>query len=373
MGNEEIKTMVEAFKQKSRPTNFLSGLFKQSLAWQTRTRTIEMDVVRDNEKIAIDVTPYTNGHLNVQKRFTSAEYNPPTFNEYNSYDSEELEKRIAGQNPYEGAGNNGMAALIAMITDDQVRQQALILRAMEKMASDVLFSGKITLVNDAQIDYKQKSALQIDATAAWGGGSEVIPADLEGLATAIRKYGKATMEDLIFGETAWKNFILSTSMKERFNYRRVDLNEIKAPVRNTEGAAFHGIIAIGAYTLRCWTYPQYYGVPSDAEIGVPSGTIANAGTSGNPYVPLTKVLGVGRDIDLRWLYGGISTLIDKVDPRMKSLFGLTRLPGRVAADFLPYAQVSDSRSKPQIIVGVESRPMPVPTQIDGFGWLETNP
>jgi len=369
MGNEQRKMMLEAFKEKIRPTSFLSSFFRMSDAWKSRTKTVEIDVVRGQELIAIDVTPYTDGFLNVQKKWTTKEYNPPSFNEYDSYNAQELLDRVPGNDPYSDQSDQ-IASLLARVTDDQVMCQDKIVRAMEKMASEVLFNGTITLVNDAQIDYHQRTELQRDATAAWGTGSEDIPKDLEDLATAIRKYGKVTMVDVVFGETAWQNFLNSDSMEKRFNYRRVDLNDIRPPVLNTEGAAFMGVVSVGAYQLRCWTYPQYYDVPTDEELGLPNGTIANAGSTGVPYVPANKVLGMGRNVDLRWVYGGIATIVGAADPRLAFL-GLSRLPGMVVADFLPYVRVSPNGR--EILIGVESRPMPVPTQIDGFGWVNTQP
>lgn len=368
MSELERQVMLEAFNQKSNPTLFLSSFFRQSPNYVVDTDKLEIDVVRDNEKIAIDVTPFTNGRLNVKKRFTTKRYKPPMFNEYHSYRGKEFFDRLPGVDPYQS--QNSMAALLAKITDDQVSMKDKILRAIEKMASDTFFTGKVTLISDEEIDYKQKSSHQIDATAAWDSGSQDIPTDLQGLADVIRQDGKTTLTDLIFGSNAWEDFLADTDMQARFNFRRVELADIQMPELNDQGAAFHGIITVGSYQVRCWTYPQFYDVPTDAEIGVDTGTIPNAGQTGVPYVPENLVLGLGRNLDLRLCFAGIPHIVNRPDPRLEAL-GIEGIPYAMARDFHPYALL-DTRDE-CLKVGVKTRPLTVPTQIDGFGWINTQP
>jgi hypothetical protein len=361
--------MLDAFKQKSPVTSFLSSFFLRADRWITDTEKVDIDIVRDNEKIAVDVTPFTSGRLNVKKRWTTKRYKPPMFNEYHSYNGKEFFDRLPGVDPYQPQDSIG--ALIAKVTDDQAALMDVIMRAIEKMASDVFFTGKIVLINDEEIDFKQKVSHQIDAIAAWDTSSAEIYNDLLGLANVLRENGKVTLTDLIFGENAWYNFSTDQSgtLEKIFNFRRVDLADIRMPVLNTEGAAFNGIISVGSYQIRCWTYPQSYEVPTDAEIGVDSGTIPNAGNRVD-YVPTDKVLGLGSGLDLRLVFGGIPLIVDRPDPRLEAL-GLSGFPTSMAMDFMPYAQVD--RKENSMIVGVKSRPLTIPTQIDGFGWINTQP
>jgi hypothetical protein len=361
------KAMLEAFEQKAPPTNFLSQFFRRSDMWVVDTDTVEIDIVRNNEKIAIDVTPHTAGRLNVKKRWTTKEYKPPMYDEYNSYNGKEFFNRLPGNHPYTSV--DAIGSLIARVTDDQTKLMETIIRAIEKMASDVFLTGKVVLVNDEEIDFKQKATHRINASAAWAGGSANIPADLEGMADVIRADGQTDMSDLIFGSGSWENFIADSSMQARFNYRRVELVDIGMPVLNTAGAAFHGIITVGSYQCRCWTYPQSYEVPTDAEIGVDSGTIPNAG-SRVAYIPDDKVIGLGRNLDLRMVFAGVPVIVERPDPRLEA-FGISGFPSAMAQDFQPYVLLD--KKETSLLVGVKSRPLTIPTQIDGWAVLDTNP
>ncbi len=367
MADLERQVMIELFEQKSPNTMFLSSFFRRDPMWVVDTNEVEMDVVRDNEKISIDVTPFTAGRLNVKKRWTTKKYKPPMHDEYHSYEGKEFLDRLPGVNPYAPANN--VAALLGKITDDQASLQKKINRAIEKMASDVFFSGKIVTLSDEEIDFKMKASHQIDAVGAWNGGSADIPADLLGMAEVLRKDGKVTMTDLIFGSNAWENFLQDNSLTDRYNFRRVELVDISMPTLNTEGAAFHGIIAVGSYQVRCWTYPQFYDVPTDAEVGVDSGTITNAGQTSVAYVPEDLVLGIGTNVDLRMAFGGIPHIINRPDPRLEAL-GIDGIPYAMARDFHPYALLDKKENA--MLVGVKSRPLTIPAQIDGFAFIDSS-
>jgi hypothetical protein len=263
-----------------------------------------------------------------------------------------------------------MAQFLALITDDQAKLAEKIMRAIELQASNALFTGTVPLINGETVDYKQKATHQIDAATAWSDTGADIPGDIEGAAQVNRQDGQVESKMIVFGETAWKNFLANEAMIARFNFRRVALADIRPPVMNTEGATFHGVFSVGPYEYEAWTYPQYYQTPTDSELDLPSGTITNPGEV-LPYVPPTKVLVMPRaeQIDLRLVWGGIPQLVDRVSPQLQAL-GLSRIPGTVRGDFVPYAKEDDKALC--VIAGVRSAPLCVPTQIDGWSVIETD-
>ena len=62
------KTMLEAFRQKRRPTMFLSGFFRSRPEYIFDTDTVEIDIKRNDEAVAVDVVKYTIGNRNKNKR-----------------------------------------------------------------------------------------------------------------------------------------------------------------------------------------------------------------------------------------------------------------------------------------------------------------
>lgn len=357
------RTMLEAFKQKKSPTMFLSSFFRTPPRNITDKKKVVIDIKRNDEHIAVDVIRGTGGNLNNNKRFTTKEYEPPVYDEYTTLTDQELFDRMPGMTEYDEMSN--AAQVLALVTDDQIEQQEKILRAIEKQAADVLFSGIVTLINNDTIDFKQKASHQIDASVAWNVPATANPiGDFINALDVNRKDGKVESKIAIFGADAWEDFLSVNKMEDRFNLRRVNKADIIPSSINDMGATFHGVFSVGSYELQAWTYPQFYLVPEG--YGLPNeGTLV-------PYVPtdLVLVLPTPDQIRLDLVYAGIANITDRVDPRLRAL-GLTRIPTRARADFAPY--VYTDVPSVSLKAGVRSAPLCIPTQIDGYSVIDTRP
>jgi len=356
----EKRTMLAAFKQKKAPTMFLASWFKTTSRDMFRSRKCVIDVKRNEENISIDVVRGTGGRLNNNKRFTTKEYTPPLYDEYTSYFEEELNERLPGNIEY--SNPEYMAQLLAIMTDDQVELQEKILRSIELQASQALFTGAVTLLNNDSLDFKQKASHNFAAATVWSNTSAVPTDDFITAATLNRKDGKTDSRVAIFGESAWENFIKRNGANNRFDLINMDLGKIQPPVMNMDGAVFHGVFTAGSYQFQAWTYPQFYLVPT-------GWGLANEGTL-VPYVPTDKVLvlPMANAIDLRLVYAGIPQLVERVDPMLQGL-GITRVPENVRGDFMPYGLVDDEATC--IKAGVRSAPLCIPTQIDGWSVIKS--
>ena len=352
------RIMLEAFHQMATPTGFLTSFFRTPPQNITSKKKVIIDIKRNLEQYAVDVIRGTGGHLNNNKRFSTKEYEPPMYDEYSAFTEDELLERIPGQTEYSEMSNAAqMAAVMAM---DQVELRNLILRAIEKQASDVLFTGTVVLINNDTIDFKQKATHQIAAPVAWSTATADALADIEGAAILNRQDGKANSSICIFGKTAWNEFLKLNDTVAKFNLRRANLADVKPPRLNDQGAAFHGLFTAGSYEFQAWTYPQFKQIPE----GLP-----NAGDI-VPYVPDDKVLVIPTPSEIRLdlVYAGVPAIVDRVDPRLRIL-GFDRAVTRIRADFHPYAHIDDKAVAMEI--GVRSAPLCIPTQIDGYAVLTT--
>lgn len=353
------KTMLEAFKQKKSPTMFLSSFFRTTERDIVRSKKVVIDIKRNEEAVAVDVVRNTKGFLNKNKRFTTKEYTPPLYDEYTSYNADELLDRMPGMNEYDNVEYS--AQFTAMVTDDQVENQEKILRAIEKMASDTFFTGQINLINNESLDFKAKGTHFFNAAAAWSVAGSKPWDDIEKACNLIRKDAKRTAGIAIFSEESWREYVNLATVANRGDQMNITLDQITNPVANTDGAVFHGYIIAGSYKLQAWTYPQFYEVP--VGFGLPNeGTLV-------PFVPAEKVLvlPMADQIDLRLVYAGIPTLVPS-DSRLQSL-GLDSMPVNVRGDFMPYASVDAEGNS--IIAGIKSAPLTIPTQIDGWCVIST--
>lgn len=266
--------------------------------------------------------------------------------------------RGVGQTEYDDP--SFLAEFIARVTDDQVENQELILRSIEKQAADVLFTGGVTLINNDSLDYKQKATHNFTTAIDWDAAGGLPLDDLETACNLNRKDGKDQSAMVIMGEQALKDFLNNAQVQEFGDFRRINRMDITPPTFNEMGAAFHGEVSVGSYRLQIWTYPQFYLVPTGF-------SLANEGTL-VPYVPTDKVVVLSQNVRFDLVYAGIPQLVNRVDPRLSAM-GMTSVPSRVATDFHPYAVVDDTAVS--VKTGVRSAPLCIPTQIDGYTVIDT--
>ena len=358
--------MLEAFEQVRNPTLFYASMFKTTEEDIVDTRKVEIDIQRHGQSIAIDVVPGGIGNMNLIERFTTKEFEPPVYDEYTPFHATTVFDRQFGQPDNVAFDANRFLGRV-------VAKQKLLydkeLRAMEWQASQALFSGQIPLVNAVTIDFKQKATHQHDAAVAWSDAASKQVNDLQACCELIVNDGGARPAIAVFGKTAWQNIWANTDLMNRLNFRRADVAQLNMPVNVDQGAVYHGTIAAGSYTLDCFTYDKQYDVPTDAELGFPSGTIPNAGTT-QPFTPVNSVLVMGADLDLRCVYAATPALVPTVDPALVSM-GITAVPSLYRGKYQLYGY--PSRNGESVIVGVRSAPLMIPTQIDGWVVLDTAP
>lgn len=345
------RALADVFKKKAKPTMFLSSMFQSPESNKKDTVEIVVDIKRNGERIAIDVVRGTGGRNNVNKRFTTKTYTPPTYNEAGNYNENERLQRALGKTEYD---ENTMADVIAAITDDQVDLQDTILRAIEKQAADAFFTGTVVLINSDTLDFKQKGTHKITPSPVWSDANGLPLDDLQGGGTLNRKDGQTTTKDFIMGENCWKLLKNNAQFQKFADFRRVDQINVRPPVMNSDGANFHGTLTIGEYVINLWTYPQFYFVPMGFGL-------ANEGTL-VPYIPTNKGwLGtIGARFDL--YFAGIAKLVP-ADPRLVA-FGIQQIPQTMKGDFHTYGY-TDIPGK-NVIYGVESAPLIVPTDLDTY-------
>lgn len=356
------RAMLAAFRQRANPTMFLSQWFKTTPRDIFRSKKCVIDVKRNQEAIAVDVVRGTGGRLNDNKKFTTKEYTPPMYNEYMVYQEDELNDRMPGMDEYNE--DEYASQFMAIVAEDQVELRDLILRSIEKQAADTIFTGKTVLINSDTVDYKQKATHNFAVATKWSTSGTPI-SDLATACALNRKDGKIVTGTFvgIFGEGAYNNLLAREEGPGlKFDMRFAKLADIVMPTMNTAGAVYHGTVAAGSYNVQIWTYPQNYRVPTGF-------SLANEGTD-VPYVPtdLVAVLPPSNMIDLRLVYAGIPSLVNRVDPRLQA-FGLNSMPVNIRTDFHPYAIV-DQRAL-SVEIGVRSSALTVPTQIDGFTIIKT--
>ena len=169
----------------------------------------------------------------------------------------------------------------------------------------------------------------------------------------IRSDGKIDPDMLIMGATALNNFLDNAKVQARLDNRRISIGEIR-PSMVDSGATFYDHIWVGSYRFEIWTYPDTFADPQ----------------TGNPtkYVADDKVIMLSSRTRLDMTSARVPLPIAP-DPRVAGL-----LPGRMSsreASFDVTPNVYATPNGKQIMGELESRPLLIPVQIDGFGCLDT--
>ncbi len=348
------------FTQMRSPNGFLSRMFTIKPGGIYSGTKVGLDIQRFGEDVAIVIKQATGPNLNDFDEFTTKEFTPPAYGEAFPLNVNDLLNRMAGVDPFSAAGIDLASQMVARMAQGFVLIDDKIKRAVELQASQILQTGILTLTNAAgatvyTLDFKPKATHFPTVGTAWDQASSDPLGDLESLAKVIRADGKVNPDRLVMGSTALKNFLKHADVKEFLDNRRINIGEI-APEFTDSGATFYGFVWVGAYVFEIWTYPETF---NDPQTG-----------NATDYVAADKVIMTSSRTRLDMTAARVPLPLGP-DPRVAGL-----LPGRLSsrtANFDVTPNVYATPNGKQIMGELESRPLLIPVQIDGFGCIDTQP
>lgn len=358
MSDQSTKRIIEMYMEEAEAPMFLSGFFQTPPRNFHTSEKVEIDIIRDDEDVAIVITDLSvGGRLNEATEYTNKAFTPPIFNEMGAIKAYDLIKRTPGVDPFQDP-NYGANALREAVKIFR-RLERKIRRAIELMASQVLQTGTLTLIDQNgtalyTLDFKPKATHLATAAAAWSGPSDKLK-DIEDLAVVVRRDGKRQPKVLIFGKTAWKHWLDDENVRARFDQSALNIAQLMPQPRGT-GATFQGFVWIGNYRFEMWTYDGWYKHPQTGAL--------------TPYVEDDNVIMLSEGGRLDLSFGAIPR-IAAPDPR-----AMPFLPPRMSSperglDLTTNAWITpDGKS---LMVEAGTRPLTIPTAIDTFACLDTSP
>lgn len=357
MSNAVTKRMLPAYLQMAPVTMFLSSFFQTPEINYHNTETVEVDIMRNDEDVAIAIVDLSTGsRQNFADLYTNKEFKPPIFDEEISISSFDLIKREVGQNPFE---NPSYAAnMVSRLFRGLVLVDNKIRRAIELMAAQVLQTATLTLRDQAgnalyTLDFGGRNSQFPTVTVSWGDSGDTPLQDLEALAEEIRTNHKGDPDVLLFGKSAWANFIGNADVKEALDLRR-DERAFVRPESRGAGATYQGAIWIGNYRFEMWTYNGRYKDPQ-------SGDSLN-------YLDADKVVMLDSQARRDRTYGTIPRLVG-MDPRLASFIPERLSDPESGTDLSVFAYITPDGKQAKASAG--TRPLVIPTAIDSFGCLTT--
>lgn len=349
---------MQLYTQIRSPNMFLSRMFTVKPGNIYDGEKIAIDIERFGEEVAIAIVKHTGPNLNDFDEFTTKEFIPPSYGEGFPLNVNDLLARMAGVDPFTAAYQGYAADLMAKMARGFRLVSDKIARAVELQASQILQTGKLSLTNSDgdvvyDIDYKPKATHFPVAGTAWDQVGATPLKDLETLARVIRSDGKINADLLIMGNTALNAFLRDPDVLLLLDNRRIDIGAIR-PEFADSGATFYGFIWVGTYRFEIWAYPDTFEDP----------------TTGDPveYVAPANVIMLASKARLDMTSARVPLPLGP-DPRVADL-----LPGRLSDAALGFDVTPNVYATPngkQIIGELETRPLLIPVQIDGFGTLDT--
>lgn len=236
---------------------FLRSFFPSNF---NQSYLVSLAVRRGTEYVASDVHRYSDGNRNTFSKASLKSFKPPFFHEYMNMSDHDLY-----DNMIMAISNNnaGVARqLVEEMAKDFIELRKKMERKAELMCAQVLQTGILTLNAQTDIDFKRKAASKVAYSSGINfADAAVDPAEVIKVGCEfIRTVGKAdaSVFNLILGDSVLPALLNNTIIKGRNGINAFSLDKVQSPFLSTTGAAAHGYIVCGAYTVNLWTYPENY-------------------------------------------------------------------------------------------------------------------
>jgi hypothetical protein len=357
MSDSHTKKMLREYVEQAEAPMFLTGFSQTPAENFHTTESVEFDVERDGEDLAIAVQDLSvGGRKNESTLYTNKELTPPIYKEEATVPAHKLLLRSAGQhqNMEPAYAPNAQRRVSGVLR----KMENKIRRAVERMWSQVLQEAKVTLTDASgaalyEVDFSGKADHFKAVDTTWGEtGADPIE-DLEGMALDVYRNGKVEPLRAICGREALKRLIDDDKVQKFLDNRRMTLGALSRPQVRGAGGTFHGEISVGQFSLEIWSYRGFYIDPATG--------------NATPYVADDNVIVMG-DGRLDTTYGAVPRIAPP-DPRATPFLGGRVSNQRVGIDLHPYAWLNPDGSG--VTVQLASRPLTIPTAIDTFGCLTT--
>ena len=332
------RTMIAALESMPPKRTFLKDLFFNNVI-TSETDKIDVDIYKGNQKMAAFVSPKV-GSITVKKEGWKTEtYTPPLIGLDDITTAEDILTRSIGENVYSQKSPDERAAEILL--RDMARLDTMIEIREEWMCAKALFTGAVDVSGEGvsqNIDFGMSNTHKVTlGTGVKWTDTGINPlTDIATWKTLIAKDSFLSADIVIMGAGAAKAFINNAEVEKKLDIRNIDLGVIR-PQELPSGAKY-----IGSDRLNGVDYYTYEGYYVDPTTGVQS-----------PFVPNGAVLLASKSARTSMMYGAVTI----ADENTKAL--LTYAMARVPDSWV-------SKKPAARFIQLNSRPLPVPHDIDGF-------
>jgi hypothetical protein len=329
------RTMLAAVKNMLPTHTFLKSTFF------TNTKTfvtehVDADYKKGKRKMAPFVSTRNAGQVMKREGFVTKTYKPPMLKPMRAITTDDLAVRSMGENIYSDKTPDERAR--EMLADDLQEMEDNITRREEWMAAQVLFTGEVHMVGEdvdqiLEFDFTNKEVLS--GTALWSdASSDPLQYLTNKRLTVIQKSG-ITPNLVVMASDVADAFITHPQILDMFDKKQITVGHID-PMALPNGVTYIG--RISRLGLDLYSYDEWY---LDDDTGTEK-----------PMVPAgTLMIGSTRS-EFGFHYGAVT------------LMGANEQFLTYEGSRIPYSWAE--KNPPVRYAQVNSRPLPIPTEVDSW-------
>lgn len=329
----ETRTMLQALRQMPRARTFLRDMFFPTEEFSDTTK-VDVDIIKGRRSMAPFVSPVLAGKVVANKGFTTKTFEAPLLKPKKKTDAEDIMNRMAGEALYSGLSPDERSA--AKLGNDLMELDDSITRRVEWMVAQALFSGKVKIEGEGveyEIDFGVPDETLTEGALWDAEGSNPIDT-LRLLFQTVVKASGVNPDVCILAPDVVPYFINHEAVHSLLDKRLINTGQID-PRQLPNGATYFG--HVNELGMDIYSYLEWY-VGDDGEE--------------YPMVPEGKILVGSTRAQTLVNYGAI--VIKDESGQMSTFVG----------DRVPTSWVTDD---PVVRwVQLQSRPLPVPVQVDAF-------
>lgn len=333
------RTMIAALESMPPKRTYLKDLFFGNVI-TSDTEKVDIDIYKGNQKMAAFVSPKVGSITVTRDGFKTETYTPPLIGLDRPTTAEDILKRSMGEHIYNSKSPEERAAEILM--RDMADLDNMITVREEWMCSKALFGGAVDVSGEGvsqTIDFGMSSSHKVTLTAGskWSDSGVNPLEDIKEWRDLIAKDGFLSANVCIMGATAAKAFLANAEVQKLLDIRNIDLGVIR-PQQLANGVTYIGSDRLSGVDY--YTYEGYYADPDNS-------------FALTPFIPDNKVLLASTSARTSMMYGAVTI----ADENTKALmtYALSRVPDSWI-----------SKKPAARFIQLNSRPLPVPHDIDGF-------
>ncbi|MDT9644034.1 major capsid protein [Pseudomonas sp. JV245A] len=254
----DTMTMLQAVEQIRTPRRFLiDTFFNGSMPETFGTKTVTIDIIKGQRKMAPFVHPSLPGSVASRKGFVSNTYEPPYIQPKLPTSAELILKRSPGENPF--STRTPLQRAGEQLGKDLVDLDEQIIRREEWMCAQALTTGKVRVIGegiDDTIDFLMEDSHKITLGAGRWNTSESDPiANLRQWQRKVAKDSGRTASVAVLSAEAQDAFQSNDTVLKQLNSRRLDMGLIK-PELLPDGVTYLGYLNDPGVDL--YAYNEWY-------------------------------------------------------------------------------------------------------------------